>query len=100
MEAGGKVLEVRKRITVGSSGKIKTEVVTAKPPGTIRLGDKMKGGRPGTIGAANNTSRFQFVKVRFGLLKTRGVYTTSFGKNWWPSGVNLVMNTMMGRNIF
>ena len=73
MEAGGQVLEVRKRITIGSSGKIKTEVVTAKPPGTIRLGDKMKGGRPGTIGAANNTSRFQFVKVRFGLLKTRGV---------------------------
>ena len=45
MEAGGQVLEVRKRITIGSSGKIKMAVVAASPPGTVRLEDKMKGGK-------------------------------------------------------
>ena len=97
MEARGKVLEVRKRITIRSSGQIKMAVVSSSLPGTIRLGDKMKGGRPGTIGAVNNTSCFQFVKVRFGLLKTRGVETASFGKNRWASGVNMMLDTMMGR---
>ena len=79
MEAGGKVLEVRKRITIRSSGEIKTAVVAASSPGTIRLGDKVKRGRPGTIGTANNSSRFQFIKVRFGLLEARRVKTASLG---------------------
>ena len=100
MEAGGQVLEVRKRITIESRGKIKMAVVAASPPGTVRLEDKMKGGRPGAIGAGDYTGRFQFVKVRFCLLKTRGVQMMSFGKNWWPSGVNMVLNTRMGRKIF
>ena len=68
MEAGGQVLEVRKRITIESSGKIKMAVVAASPPGTVRLEDKMKGGRPGAIGAADNTSRLQLGKFFLGLL--------------------------------
>ena len=100
MEARGKVLEVRKRITIRSSGQIKTVVVAASSPGTIRLGDKVKRGRPGTIGAANNSSRFQFVKVRFGLLKTRRVETASFCKSRWTSGVNMMLDSMMRREIF
>ena len=100
MEAGGKVLEVRKRITIRSSGEIKTAVVAASSPGTIRLGDKVKRGRPGTIGTANNSSRFQFIKVCFGLLEARRVKTASLGKNRWTSGVNMMLDSMMRREIF
>ena len=68
MEAGREVLEIGKRIAVGNGGKIKAAVITTRPPGTIRLGDKMERGRPGAVGAANNTRLLHFVKLLLGLL--------------------------------
>ena len=82
MKAGREVLEIRKRITVRSGGKIEMAVVPAGPPGSIRLGNKMKRGGPGTVRVANNASRFKFVKLSLCLLETRGIKMASFGKNW------------------
>ena len=57
MEAGCEILEVRKRIAVGSSGKIKAAVIAAGSPGTVRFRDKVEGGGPGAVGTANDASR-------------------------------------------
>ena len=57
MEAGCEILEVRKRIAVGSSGKIEAAIITAGPPGTVRFRDKVEGRGPGAVRTANDASR-------------------------------------------
>ena len=55
METGCKVLKIRKRITVRSSSQVEAAVVAAGPPGTVRLGDKMKRRGTWTSRSADNT---------------------------------------------
>ena len=100
MKAGREILEIRKRITVRSGGKIEMAVVAAGPPGSIRLGNKMKRGGPGTVRVANNASRFKFVKLSLCLLETRGIKTASFGKNWRTGSMDMVLHTMIRGKIF
>ena len=49
MKTGREILEIRKRITVRCGGKIETAVVATGPPGSIRLGNKMKGEDQGLL---------------------------------------------------
>ena len=95
MEPGCKILEIRKRIAIRSSGQIKAVVISARPPRAIRLGDKMKRRRPRAIGAANNTSRLQLSKFSLGLLETEGIEAAGFSKNRRTSSVDMMLDTMM-----
>ena len=100
MKTGREILDIGKRTTVRSGGKIETAEVAAGLPGSIRLGNKMKRGGPGTVQVANNASRFKFVKLSLCLLETRGIKTASFGKNWWTGSMDMVLHTMMRGKIF
>ena len=73
MEAGREILEIGKGIAVGNGGKVKAAVIATRPPGTVRFGHKMERGRPGAVGAANNTRLLQFVKLLFGLLEANRI---------------------------
>ena len=95
MEAGREVLEIGKRIAVGNGGKIKAAVIATRPPGTIRLGHKMERGRPGAVGAANNTRLLHFVKLLLGLLEADRIKAAGFGKNRRASGFNVMEDAML-----
>ena len=100
METGCQILEIRKRISIRSSGQIEATVIAARPPRAIRLGDKMKRRQPRAIGAADNTSRLQLSKFSLGLLETEGIKEAGFRKNRRTSSVNMMLDTMMRRKVF
>ena len=60
----------------------------------------MERGRPGTAGAADNTSSLLLVELSFSLLQMERVKATSFGENWRTTGENVVLNTMTRRISF
>ena len=99
METGRQVLKIGKRITVRSSGPVEAAIIATGPPGTIRFGDKVEGREPGAVRMANNTGRFQFRKFSLSLLETKWVKAACFGENRWSRGVNVVLNTMVRRQI-
>ena len=59
-------------------------IITAGPPGTIRLRDKVERRRPGTVRVANNAGRLQFRKFSLGLLETKRIKVTDLAKTGGP----------------
>ena len=95
METGRQVLKIGKRITVRSSGQVEAAIIATGPPVTIRFW----GGGPGAVRTANNAGRFQFRKFSLSLLETKRVKTACFDKNRQSRGVNVVLNTMVRRQV-
>ena len=97
VEAGGKVLEVGKRVAVRGGGEVKAAVIATGSPRAVRLWYQVERRRPGTVGTADNARRFQLVKFVFCLLETCGVQPAGLGKNRRPSRLDVVDDTMAGR---
>ena len=70
MEAGCQILEIGERVAIRGGGQIEAAIIATGPPRAGRLGHKMKGRRPGAIGAVDNTSGLQLGKFCLGLLET------------------------------
>ena len=81
VEAGREVLEIGKGVAVRNGGKVRAAVITTRPPGAVRFGDKMEGRGPGAVGAVNNSCLFQFVKRLLGLLEANRIKAAGFSKN-------------------
>jgi hypothetical protein len=60
------IMEIGKRIGVGSCGGVEAAVITTWPPATIFLRNHVKRRRPGTIGAANNALFFKLKELLLG----------------------------------
>ena len=69
-------------------------VVAARLPGAIRLGHKIERRSPGTAGAANDTCRLKFGKIRAGLMQTVLVQAVSLAKGGRTGGGNVMLNAM------
>ena len=92
-------LKIGKRITVRSSGQVEAAIIATGPPRTIRFGDKVEGRGPGAVRTVNNTGCFQFRKFSLSLLETKWVKAACFGENRQSRGVNVVLNTMVRRQV-
>jgi hypothetical protein len=95
VEDVGEVMEIGKRIAVGSGGEVEAAIIAAGVPGAIRFGDKVKRRGPGAVGAADNSSCLQLVKFCLGLLETDRVQAAGFCKNRRTSGGNVVKNAVV-----
>ena len=93
-------MKVGKRITIRGSGQVEAAVITAGPPGTVWFRNKMERIRPRAVAAADNAGHLQLGKFGCCLLEAKRIQMAGLSKNWQPSGVDVVLNTMMRRKVY
>jgi hypothetical protein len=100
MKMGGKVLNVRQRVSVRYCGGIQGTIVpTGTPVAWGRLGNQVKRRGPCRFGRANNAELKHVFKLGTSNLKPFRSQSARASENWGARGLNVVLHIMLDRGL-